>query len=134
MLIVRLLISFIKSNNERIKVNLILSHPKEELEKFSIVEQQLIYRLVQESITNLCKHANASQVKISISKQGKHFIFRTTDNGIGFDPIKMSQDSRGTMYMRLRASLIDARVSWEVPENGKGTDFVLSVPAPSQSE
>lgn len=105
-----------------------------DLEQFSIIEQQLIYRLVQESITNLCKHANASQVKVSISKQGKHFIFQTTDDGVGFDPIKMSNESRGTMYMRLRASLIDATVSWQTPENGKGTDFILSVPVPSQSK
>ncbi|MBP7862209.1 hypothetical protein KA183_11030 [bacterium] len=105
-----------------------------DLERFSIVEQQLIYRLVQESITNLCKHANASQVNVNISKQGEHFIFRTTDDGIGFDPIKMSNDSRGTMYMRLRASLIDATVSWQTPENGIGTDFILSVPSPSESK
>ena len=105
-----------------------------DLEQFSIIEQQLIYRLVQESITNLCKHANASQVKVSISKQGEHFVFRTSDDGVGFDPIKMSNESRGTMYMRLRASLIDATVSWQTPENGKGTDFVLSVPVPSQSK
>lgn len=105
-----------------------------ELEKFSIVEQQLIYRLVQESITNVCKHAKAKTVKINVSKQGTAYIFRTTDDGIGFDSTKMSDSSRGTMYMRLRASLISATVSFEKtdPANqfATGTSFVLSVPEP----
>ncbi len=105
-----------------------------ELEKFSIVEQQLIYRLVQESITNVCKHAKAKTVKINVSKQGAAYIFRTTDDGIGFDPSKMSDLSRGTMYMRLRASLISATVSFEKPDPASqfatGTSFVLSVPEP----
>lgn len=102
----------------------------DDLDKFDMIQKQLIYRLVQESITNLCKHAKASQVKINVSKQNELIIFRTTDDGIGFDPAKMSEASRGTMYMRLRASLINATVSWEVPASGKGTDFVLSVPLP----
>ncbi len=106
----------------------------DDLDKFDIIQKQLIYRLVQESITNLCKHARASQVKISVSKQNELIIFRTTDDGIGFDPAKMSEASRGTMYMRLRASLINATVSWEVPASGKGTDFVLSVPLPLQNK
>lgn len=105
-----------------------------ELEKFSIVEQQLIYRLVQESITNVCKHAKAKTVKINVSKQETSYIFRTTDDGIGFDPSKMSDSSRGTMYMRLRASLISATVSFEKPDPtsqfATGTSFVLSVPEP----
>ncbi|MBP7862211.1 hypothetical protein KA183_11040 [bacterium] len=122
------------AKHSKLKVRFNTKVDDKDLERFSIVEQQLIYRLVQESITNLCKHANASQVNVSISKQGEHFIFRTTDNGVGFDPIKMSNDSRGTMYMRLRASLIDATVSWQTPENGIGTDFILSVPSPSESK
>lgn len=122
------------TRNSKLKVRFNSQVDDKELEQFTIVEQQLIYRLVQESITNLCKHANANQVKVSISKQGEHFIFRTTDDGVGFDPIKMSNDSRGTMYMRLRASLINATVSWQTPENGIGTNFILSVPAPSESK
>lgn len=106
-----------------------------ELEKFSIVEQQLIYRLVQESITNVCKHAKAKTVKINVSKQGTAYIFRTTDDGIGLDLAKMSDSSRGTMYMRLRASLISATVSFEKPDSASqfstGTSFVLSVPEPA---
>ncbi len=116
------------SKQFKLKVRFNSSVDDSELEKFSLIEQQLIYRLVQESITNLCKHAKATQVKITISKQGELITFRTTDDGIGIDLSKMSDTSRGTMYMRLKASLINATVAWEIPESGKGTDFVLSVP------
>ncbi len=118
----------------KIKVRFQSEVEDSDLEKFSIVEQQLIYRLVQESITNVCKHAKAKTVKINVSKQGTSYIFRTTDDGIGFDSTKMSDSSRGTMYMRLRASLISATVSFEKPDKASqfatGTSFVLSVPEP----
>lgn len=118
----------------KLKIRFNSSVDDDDLDKFDMIQKQLIYRLVQESITNLCKHAKATQVKISVSKQGELIVFRTTDDGIGIDPAKMSDASRGTMYMRLRAKLINATVSWEVPENGKGTDFVLSVPLPSKDK
>jgi len=119
----------------KIKVRFQSEVEDSELEKFSIVEQQLIYRLVQESITNVCKHARAKTVKINVSKQQSSYIFRTTDDGIGMDPSKMSDSSRGTMYMRLRASLISATISFEKPDQSQGfatgTSFVLSVPEPA---
>ncbi|MCW5822489.1 MAG: hypothetical protein KIT34_06775 [Cyanobacteria bacterium TGS_CYA1] len=118
----------------KLKVRFRSDVQESDLAKFSIVEQQLIYRLVQESITNVCKHAKASTVKINVSKQQSTYIFRTTDDGIGVDLSKMSDSSRGTMYMRLRASLIGATISFEKPDQASGfasgTSFVLSVPEP----
>jgi signal transduction histidine kinase len=93
----------------------------ENLDKLMPVQRLLIYRLVQESLTNVSKHANASLVRVVIDENESNLIFSVTDNGKGIDPSKLSESSRGTLYMRLRAALIGAKVSWKQGPDGKGT-------------
>lgn len=93
----------------------------EELKGLSIVEQSLVYRLVQESITNICKHANASTVRATIEKLDGCLLISINDDGKGLDPAKTRQDSRGLKYMRLRADLIGATIAWKQGDNDKGT-------------
>ena len=93
----------------------------ETIEKLSSVEKLLIYRLVQESLTNISKHANASRVRITIAEENGVLIFSVNDDGRGIDADMLSASSRGTMYMRLRAALIGAKVDWKQGPDGKGT-------------
>jgi signal transduction histidine kinase len=92
-----------------------------ELDDLAPVQKLLLYRLVQESLTNVCKHAAASLVRVSIVCQDSQLIFSVTDNGKGIDASRLSESSRGTLYMRLRAALIGAKVSWKQGPDGKGT-------------
>ncbi|MBX9689358.1 MAG: hypothetical protein K2X27_21795 [Candidatus Obscuribacterales bacterium] len=91
------------------------------LESMSAVENQLIYRLVQESLTNINKHAQAKMVRVSIEAEESDIIFRVSDDGKGIDPGSLSESSRGTLYMRLRAALIGAKVTWMQGPDQKGT-------------
>lgn len=93
----------------------------EELDCLSMVEKGLLYRLVQESITNICKHANANQVRTTMENDGDELLIRVIDDGKGIDPNMMRGDSRGLKYMRYRADLIGATIAWKPGENGKGT-------------
>ena len=93
----------------------------DDLTGLSIVEQSLVYRLVQESITNICKHANASTVRATVDKVDECLLITINDDGKGLDPAKQRQDSRGLKYMRLRADLIGATIAWKQGENDKGT-------------
>lgn len=97
------------------------SCPNSFIDEVSAVEKQLLYRLVQESLTNVCKHAEATLVRLSIEKDDSDLLIRITDNGKGIDMQSLSKSSRGTVYMRLRAALIGARVSWKQGQDGKGT-------------
>lgn len=92
------------------------------LKGLSQVEQQLLYRLIQESITNTCKHSKAKRVGIFIECESAHLLIRIKDDGEGIPPERLA-DSRGLRYMRLRAGLIGAAVSWlsPDPQTGKGT-------------
>lgn len=93
----------------------------DELKGLSIVEQSLVYRLVQESITNVCKHANANTVRVVVDKVDNALLITINDDGKGLDPAKTRQDSRGLKYMRLRADLIGATIAWKQGDNDKGT-------------
>lgn len=92
-----------------------------DLQCLSMVEQSLLYRLVQESVTNICKHAGASLVRGVLEQDGDFLVVKVTDNGCGIDPTKLRDDSRGVRYMRQRADLIGATIAWRAGEDGKGT-------------
>ncbi len=91
------------------------------LDRLSAVEKQLLYRLVQESLNNVSKHAAATVVRVNIDETDSQLFLRISDDGKGIDPSKLSESSRGTLYMRLRAALIGAKVSWKPGPDGKGT-------------
>lgn len=99
----------------------------EELDCLSMVEKGLLYRLVQESITNICKHAGASTVRAVMELEEDELVIRVTDDGKGIDPAKARGDSRGLKYMRYRADLIGATISWKPGENGKGTTVEIRI-------
>jgi signal transduction histidine kinase len=97
------------------------------LECLSMVEQGLLYRLVQESITNICKHAGASTVRAALEMEEDYLLIKIIDDGKGIDPAKARGDSRGLKYMRYRADLIGATIGWKPGENGKGTTVEIRV-------
>jgi signal transduction histidine kinase len=99
----------------------------EDVECLSMVEKGLLYRLVQESITNICKHAGASTVRTTMEIDGDELLIRVIDDGKGIDPNMMRGDSRGVKYMRYRADLIGATIAWKPGENGKGTTVEIRI-------
>jgi signal transduction histidine kinase len=92
-----------------------------ELEKLSVVEKSLLYRLVQESITNICKHAEATIVRANLSIEDRHLLIAIVDDGKGITKENKQSESRGLRYMRLRADLIGATVAWRGGDGDKGT-------------
>jgi signal transduction histidine kinase len=102
------------------------------LDKLTLVQQSLLYRLVQESLTNISKHAKATRVSITIAVVKSNLAISIEDNGKGIDYEKISHQSRGLRYMKLRADLIDATVEWKPGRDGKGTKVVISFPLPNE--
>lgn len=86
-----------------------------------------IYRIAQEAITNVCRHADARRVSLSVNlARGGELLLTLADDGrADFDPHeRRARRGRGLAGIRDRASLIDAEVSWERREEG-GTRFTL---------
>jgi signal transduction histidine kinase len=65
-----------------------------------------VYRLVQESLTNIAKYAQASEVQVRLVLDQGRALVSVRDNGKGFDPQQRRQSAHGLMGMRYRVEAI----------------------------
>jgi two-component system NarL family sensor kinase len=93
-----------------------------------------IFRMFQEMINNILKHAQASQINIGVNyTTDDKFVLKVEDNGIGFNPEKKqtqtnSSSGIGLRNMVNRAKLIGALISIQ-SEAGNGTSITVELPA-----
>lgn len=99
----------------------------ETIDKLSKLEQTLLYRLVQEIVNNICKHAGAKTVDAEVTDEGNELVLRITDDGKGIDPETFKSESRGIRYMRQRANLIGATIGWKPGKDSKGVTVEIRV-------
>ncbi len=95
--------------------------PESYINNLSTVEKQLLFRLVQESVTNICKHADASRVCVTFEDGGNQLVISVEDNGKGIAKEMVAESSRGLLYMKLRAALIGAQIHWLAGAEKTGT-------------
>ena len=92
-------------------------------------EQQLqIIFILQEALSNIRKHAKASQVTVTLIN-GHDLILSITDNGVGFDMDRVASEQEGHIglnIMRERAARLGGHLS-VYAESGKGTRIILSI-------
>jgi two-component system, NarL family, sensor histidine kinase DevS len=86
-----------------------------------------VYRIVQEALTNVVKHAEASEVSILLVRREGTLTAVVEDNGGGFDPQQARSDSLGLEGMRERVALHDGRLTLESAP-GSGTTLRVEVP------
>jgi two-component system sensor histidine kinase UhpB len=86
-----------------------------------------LYRVVQESLTNIVKHANAHNVSVSLARRGSAVAAVIEDDGAGFDQRAVREDAVGLLGMRERLALLDGRLEVE-SRAGAGTTIVAEVP------
>jgi signal transduction histidine kinase len=87
-----------------------------------------LYRIVQESLTNVVKHARAQRVSISLTRKSGFVTAVIEDDGIGFDAANTRDDAFGLSGMRERVALLDG--GFEVESSpGAGTTIAVEVPA-----
>jgi PAS domain S-box-containing protein len=85
------------------------------------------YRVAQEGLHNIAKHANASNVRLTLSCDEGTCTLRIQDDGHGFDPSGVKgRNSLGLISMRERARLIDGNLRIQ-SEPGQGTSLEISV-------
>lgn len=98
----------------------------EERLSFAPGAQMQVYRIVQEAVSNVCRHAHASHVRMRVHLDDEdNFTLTLEDDGAGFDPSnRRALKGRGLAGIRARASLIEAEADWHAREGG-GTIFTL---------
>jgi signal transduction histidine kinase len=93
-----------------------------------------IFRIVQESLTNVARHAEASRVEVSLSRStdhasADHLIVEVCDNGKGFDPGgPANKKSFGLIGMRERAAVLGGSIDIVSGEGKQGTVISLRLP------
>jgi signal transduction histidine kinase len=86
-----------------------------------------LYRIVQEALTNVVKHADATKVSVLLVRRNATATVVIEDDGKGFDPDHVREGQVGLLGMRERVELHDGRLTVEsVP--GSGTTLVAEVP------
>jgi signal transduction histidine kinase len=86
-----------------------------------------LYRIVQESLTNVVKHARAENVSIVLTRKDDRVSVVVEDDGVGFEPGRERGDGLGLVGMRERVGLLGGRVTIE-SRPGAGATFVAEVP------
>jgi signal transduction histidine kinase len=93
--------------------------------RFPAEVETAIYRIVQESLTNVVKHAHARRVSILLTRRDRALSAVVEDDGAGFDPAAAA-DGFGLEGMRERVALLDGRL--ELETSSAGTTLVAEVP------
>ena len=94
--------------------------------------QLTVYRLVQESLTNVGKYAQAEQIDISVRNQGEQIEVDIKDNGNGFDVADVRTATHGLAGMRHRVEAAGGRFAVESTP-GEGTRISAALPRSSQT-
>ena len=89
--------------------------------------ETVLYRITQEAMTNVLKHADAKLVRVHLSRSERGATLVVQDDGKGFDPGHVSDGSVGLVGMRERIALLGGRLTIESTE-GAGTMLTAEVP------
>ncbi len=98
-------------------------------QRLSSEAETAIYRIVQESLTNVVLHARATLVDVLISQRNDYVVATIEDNGVGFLPTTLSVgDHLGLFGMRERVEMLNGRFTIE-SSPGKGTTVNVEIPS-----
>lgn len=86
-----------------------------------------IFRVIQESLTNVARHAQASRVDIHLECSAEHVLIEVRDNGRGFDSKQLSKRTLGMLGMRERGYMLGGTVTVD-SSPGQGVCVQVKIP------
>ncbi len=93
----------------------------------------VVFRIVQESLTNVARYAQASEVAITLGLESAQLVLKVQDNGQGFDPATVAQrHTLGLLGMRERALALGGQLE-VISAPGRGTVVSLAIPMSADS-
>lgn len=106
-------------------------HARGDDTRLSAQQQTVVFRIFQEALTNVVRHARAGAVQVGLAERGGVFELRVRDNGRGVTPSQAADPKAiGLLGMRERATLIGG--TFEITgRRGKGTVVSVRVPLSS---
>jgi signal transduction histidine kinase len=103
----------------------------ERTERLMQASEIALFRIMQEALNNVAKHAHAGRVHITLVRSGTQFIMSMSDDGVGIDVASNTDSSRrpglGMVTMRERTQAVGGR--FEIgAASGRGTRVVVRIP------
>lgn len=98
-------------------------------EKLPAEIEMSLYRCIQEALTNVARHASATNVSVGLDCNSQVVRVRITDDGIGFDPRggRATGKSLGLQGMKERVALLGGKLNIN-SSPGKGTNIQITIP------
>jgi signal transduction histidine kinase len=87
-----------------------------------------LFRVLQEALTNVVRHAGASRVRIALERHGRELLLTVADDGRGFAPQDGRAGALGLVGMRERITRVGGRLE-VTSARGQGTTVTARVPA-----
>jgi len=117
----------LKSFQNRYKVQCKFENLGNEIQ-FDSQQSVALFRIIQEALNNVAKHAKATEVEIKVRQKDENLILEIIDNGVGFDENhKKNPDSYGLIGMKERVFLLDGELSIK-SEMNIGTTIKITMP------
>jgi two-component system sensor histidine kinase DegS len=100
-------------------------------ERLPATAEIAIFRIIQEALENVRRHARASRVEVNIYEEDRGLVFSVTDDGVGLQPGGVGSRGRslGLVSMHDRAELLKGRLRIRTDAE-RGTQLILSIPYP----
>jgi signal transduction histidine kinase len=89
----------------------------------------MVFRIAQESLNNVRRHAQARHVGIRLAQEGDQWMLTVRDDGHGFDPARR-RHGYGVLGMEERARLLGGQLEVDSAP-GRGTEVSLRFPTPA---
>jgi PAS domain S-box-containing protein len=98
--------------------------------RYHFAIETLLYRVVQEGLTNVSRHANAASAEITLAGDDAQVACTIRDDGVGFDPAAVAAPPEGSLGLRVMQDRLDAVAGTLVIDSapGKGTEVRARVP------
>jgi signal transduction histidine kinase/ligand-binding sensor domain-containing protein len=102
------------SADEKFAYEFICESSLEDRLRLSHIERIQLYRMVQEALNNICRHARAKRVRMEVRAENTaDLVIEIRDDGVGFDGARINKTGHGIANIRSRANLIGARAEWK---------------------
>lgn len=90
--------------------------------------ESVLYRVIQEIVNNIIKHAKASQISMQLVRHETELNVMIEDNGVGFDASNIDEfDGLGLKGIKTRIELLDGSVHFDSTP-GRGTTVIIDIP------
>ena len=110
---------------QNLKINLAVNNLNTPLEP---TIEKVLYRVIQEAVNNVIKHAKATELNIAIDKNKENVLAKIADNGQGFDTKRLENEGIGLKNIKDRIAYLKGDIKIESTKKS-GTIIFISIPS-----